>query len=90
MDDLFEHKAPSWEYEQEYRDIFDLTRNGLYELEDGFHHIGITSSELKRVILGCYCEKEEADIKRLLNQAGLNSTEVTRAKLSLDKYKIEV
>jgi hypothetical protein len=85
---LTEQKSPSWKYEQEYRDNFNLQKTNFYDLRDGYFHIKIPDNFLMRVILGWRCQLKETDMENLLKKVGLHSTKVVRAKLSQSTYEV--
>jgi len=85
---LVEQKSPGWEYEKEYRDSFLIKDANLLEMRDGYFYGKIPDNFLMRVILGWRCHLDEKEVKNKLQQVGLTSTKVVRAKLCQSTYEV--
>lgn len=82
---MLRQKAPSWSYEQEYR-----VHIGLEDCETagGHYFQKIPDDFLTRVILGFRCPLDTRYVRKALDRAGLDATEVVRAKMDQLSYTI--
>jgi hypothetical protein len=87
---LMTTKALGWQIESEYRVLvhFDLL-NCRCENGDYFLPIMDNTFILVEVILGCRCSLDENYVDQTLNHRGFKDVRVVRAKLSIDRFKVE-
>jgi len=84
---ILETKAPSWQYEKEFRvyvSLKDCTPRS------GFYFTKIPDNFLTRVVLGVRCEVRGNYVQRLLMQYDWGDVSVAQAQLSPDKFSVDV
>lgn len=82
---MISQKASGWSYEREYRVHIDLAD---CEIQNGHFFKPIPDHFLTRVLLGFRCPLEEAYIRKALDRNGLKETEIVRAKMDEETYRI--
>jgi hypothetical protein len=76
---IFSHKSPVWEYEKEYRLIFE--NSGVRKFD---------TSSIKEVVIGCRASKELRDYARGLVGTGIRIFEMRESQHDYEQVKIEL
>jgi hypothetical protein len=84
----FLRKYLSWKYEDEYRFISELKEPDPILTQYYFVEFGPTTLELREVVMGVRCTKRMAEMRRLLNSAGLLKVKIIKAELSTTDFKV--
>ena len=86
IENSFSGKAPSWNYENEYRIFYPLhqcyAKKGLFFTD--------LPKVLKRVILGARSSVDEEHVKTILSNSGHQNVEIAKAELSETTFTIKV
>ena len=82
-------KAKCWEYEDEYRWVFPMSRDDVFLCDDGLLYRRLPE-QLKRIILGFDCKILEGLVRKALDQVGFCDVRVARAKLSESDFNVVI